>query len=215
LPVIGRATDALDSAETTFQDPGAMGSRTKAPLAAAPAAEAAPTAKAANGQTNLADLLSRPATRAAAGAADGTVVSGHLVGVDGEGRLQFVPEGSVGGPVPVAIGIELSDGALVKAARMQRRALVVRTADANPRWVLIGLVRERVGVKARDARPGQLEVTLDGETLRLSAERNLELRCGAASLLLRKDGKVVITGTNVVSSSRGQNRIRGATISLN
>lgn len=127
----------------------------------------------------------------------------------------FVAEGSTGAPVPVTIGIELSDGVLVKAARLRRRALVVRTADANPHWVLVGLLRERVAAKARDARPGQLEVTLDGETVRLSAERNIELRCGAASLLLRKDGKVVITGTNVVSSSRGSNRIRGATISLN
>jgi|GEM_PF-2214392 len=168
-----------------------------------------------NGSAILKAMLVRAAGGAKAEPGVARTVSGHLTGIDDEGRLLFLEEGSTGEPVPVAIGMEISDGVLVKAARVRRRALVVRTADANPRLVLVGLVRERVAAKARDARPGQLEVELDGETVRLHADRNIELRCGAASLILRKDGKVVITGTNVISSSRGANRIRGGTISLN
>ena len=193
-----------------------MGARTKpAPAAAASSEAKVPAHEDVNGPAVFKAMLSRPARGATSEAGASQAVSGHLDGIDNEGRLLFLAEGSTGVPVPVAIGIESSDGVLVKAARLRCRALVVRTADATPHWVLVGLIRERVAAKARDARPGQLEVTLDGETLRLSAERNIELRCGAASLLLRKDGKVVITGTNVVSSSRGSNRIRGATISLN
>jgi hypothetical protein len=143
------------------------------------------------------------------------VLSGHLTGVDDEGRLLFQPEGSREAPVPVAIGIELSDGALLKAARQQRRAIAVRTADATARLVLIGLVRERVSTRALQARPGQLEVQVDGETLILRAERDLVLECGESKLSLRKDGKIVISGTNVLSASRGPHRIKGATIALN
>jgi hypothetical protein len=162
----------------------------------------------------LEGMLKRPAKLTVTPPTSGAI-SGHLDGIDDEGRVLFKADGTATEAVPVIIGIELSDGALVKAARTHRRAMVVQTADANSRLVLVGLLRERVSSQARDARPGQLAVSMDGETVRLSAERNIELRCGAASLILRKDGKIVISGTNVVSASRGSNRVRGATISLN
>jgi hypothetical protein len=142
-------------------------------------------------------------------------IAGHLTGVDDEGRLLFRAEGETGDPVPVAIGIECSDGALLRAARRQQRALVLRTGGDPVRFVLVGLVRERVATKALTARPGTLEVGLDGETLVLTAEREIVLRCGEASLTLRKDGKIVLSGTNLLSHSRGPHRIKGATIALN
>ena len=143
------------------------------------------------------------------------LLSGHLTGIDDEGSLLFRPEGDTGDPIAVTIGVELSDGALVKAARQQRRVLVARTSDPTPRWVLVGLVRERVSTRAATARPGTLEVALDGETLVLKAERDLVLQCGESRLSLRKDGKIVISGTNLLTASRGPNRIKGATIALN
>lgn len=146
---------------------------------------------------------------------DARAISGHLTGVDDEGRILFQREGSLEPPVPVAIGIEIPDGALMRAARRQQRALVLRTEDSNPRWVLTGLLRERISTKALTARPGTLEVGIDGETLVLSAEREIVLRCGEASLTLRRDGKVVLSGTHILSQSQGPQRIKGATIALN
>ena len=141
--------------------------------------------------------------------------TGHLTGIDDEGRLLFRAEGSMDEPIAVAIGVPVADGALVKAARQQSRAMVVRTGDTPARWVLVGLVRERLSTQAVTARPGQLEVAMDGETLRLTAERDIVLKCGEASLTLRKDGKIVLSGTNVLTASRGPNRIKGASIALN
>lgn len=141
--------------------------------------------------------------------------TGHLTGIDDEGRLLFRPEGSMGDPIAVAIGMPVADGTLVKAARQQSRAMVIRTGDTHARWVLVGLVRERLSTQAVTARPGQLEVAMDGETLRLTAERDIVLKCGEASLTLRKDGKIVLSGTNVLTASRGPNRIKGASIALN
>ena len=149
------------------------------------------------------------------------ILSGHLAGIDDEGRVLFRPEGGesasepVSEPLPVMIGLALPDGAVVKAARLGHRALVVETADEPKRHVLLSLLRERVHAQARDAEPGQLEVTMDGETLRLSADRQIELKCGQSRLLLRADGKVEISGTYVLSRSRGPNKIKGASIALN
>ena len=143
----------------------------------------------------------------------GVTVAGHLCGVDREGRLLFQSEGSSAPPYPVSVAMPVSDGALVKAARLQQRALVLRTENAGD--VLVGFLRERVDARWRDAGPGELEVVVDGETLNIRAERQIELRCGKSSLLLRADGRVVLSGTYVVSTSRGPNKIKGATIALN
>ena len=141
-------------------------------------------------------------------------LTGHLRGLDDEGRPLFQPEGAEES-IPVAIGVELSDGVIVRAIRRQRRAIVVRTADQAPRWILIGLVRDRVNEKARVAKTGRLEVTVDGEKLKLEAEHDIELKCGEASITLRYDGRIEVRGTHILSASRGPNRVKGATIALN
>jgi len=144
----------------------------------------------------------------------GQILSGHLTRLDDEGCVWFHPEGA-SEEFPVTIGLEVSDGVLVRAVRNRRRALALSTADTPPRWVLIGLVRERVSAAARDARKGELEVKIDGETLRFDAEDKIELRCGKSSLLLRADGRVELSGVYVVHKSRGPMKVKGATIALN
>jgi hypothetical protein len=152
--------------------------------------------------------------RSTPGTAAAHVLSGHLARLDDDGRLWFKPEAE-GGEFPVSIGIEVSDGVLVKAVRNRRRALALRTADAPPRWVLVGLMRERVSAAARDARPGRLEVRVDGETMIVDAEERIELRCGKSSLMLRADGRVELSGVYVVHKARGPMKVKGATIALN
>jgi hypothetical protein len=148
--------------------------------------------------------LARPGVR---------MLVGHLDGLDAEGRILFRATGDAESR-PLTIGLELPDGALVKAARTGRRAVALAD-DGGGMRVLVGLLRERVGASARDALPGDLEVRVDGETLRLSAQSSIELRCGKARLVLRRDGRVTLEGAHIVSSSTGPQRIKGATIALN
>ncbi len=145
---------------------------------------------------------------------EGQALSGHLDGVDAEGRVLFRPDGQQA-PAPVVIGLGLDDAALVRAAWLGTRALAVRTAGSPPRLVLVALLRERVAAAARDAAPGELEVRLDGDTLRLGARQKLELVCGKSRLLLHADGRVEINGTQLLQRSRGPIKIKGATIELN
>lgn len=57
--------------------------------------------------------------------------------------------------------------------------------------------------------------TLDGEQLVLTAEREIVLRCGEASLTLTRAGKILIRGTYLLSRSSGVNRIKGGSVQLN
>jgi hypothetical protein len=163
----------------------------------------------------LDELLERGATPANEdNPASGSMLIGHLSGIDDSGRMLFRPEGETES-IRVAIGVAASDGALVRAARLQQRAVVQRISERPERYLLTGLVRERIASETRDADPGKLEVSLDGETVALSATHRIELRCGKASLTLTKDGRVVLKGAHVVSRSTGPNKVKGASIALN
>lgn len=143
------------------------------------------------------------------------IITGHLDGIDEEGRILFVAEPGVGPAEPVIIGTALPDGVLVPAARNHQRALAVRTNECPSRLVLISLLRERIAASAREAAAGQLEVTVEGEAVRLTAGHEIELKCGNASIVLRQSGRVILKGTHVVTSSSGPVRIKGATVDIN
>ena len=60
-----------------------------------------------------------------------------------------------------------------------------------------------------------VEATLDGEQLVLTAEHELVLRCGKASLTLTRAGKILLRGTYLLSRSSGVNRIKGGSVQIN
>jgi len=60
-----------------------------------------------------------------------------------------------------------------------------------------------------------VECRLDGKRVTLDAENEIVLRCGKASIVLTRDGRVVIKGTQLVSRSSGTNKIRGAVVQIN
>jgi hypothetical protein len=61
----------------------------------------------------------------------------------------------------------------------------------------------------------QVHVETDGERLILTANDQLVLRCGNASITLTKEGKVLIEGAYVSSHASGVNRVRGGSVQVN
>ena len=96
--------------------------------------------------------------------------------------------------------------------------LVFERGDAR-RPVVIGALRPSevdAAAPRHDAAIAERpEVRVDGRRLVFEAEQEIELRCGDASLLLRRDGKVVIRGRELLSRSSGRNRIKGAAVQIN
>lgn len=64
-------------------------------------------------------------------------------------------------------------------------------------------------------KPAPAQIVRDGELVRITAEERIELRCGKAVILMEKDGRIIIRGTNVTSHASAANRIRGGSIDLN
>jgi hypothetical protein len=64
-----------------------------------------------------------------------------------------------------------------------------------------------------DAEP--LEAIVDGKRVVLDARDEIVLRCGKASITLRRNGRIVIRGTYVETRSQGTNRIKGGSVQIN
>lgn len=99
-------------------------------------------------------------------------------------------------------------------------AVGLQAADAGRAVVVAPLPGHsgQLAVLARvqaHAPPTAANLKLDGERIVLHAERDIEMRCGEASIVLTRAGKVLIKGEYVLTRSRGANRIKGAHVDIN
>ena len=97
-------------------------------------------------------------------------------------------------------------------------ACVALTAEDVGKQVVIlvdaGNQREPVvlGVIRPPAASRMVEISADGHGLTVRADESITLKCGDASITLKRDGKIVIRGKHVVTQASGVNRIRGGSV---
>jgi len=129
------------------------------------------------------------------------VSTAQFAGFDEEGRFQ-VQLSSGGAPVCAlsTVRLDVGDAGV---------PVVVAYEQESPgRLIIIGRVLERAVAADPIAR-------VDGARIVVRAEEELELRCGDASIVLTKAGKVLVKGNYVLTRSRGANRIKGAYVDIN
>lgn len=88
---------------------------------------------------------------------------------------------------------------------MQRPIILGVLADAPARAI----------VNSAESSSGLHKVCADQERLVLSANREVVLQCGQASITLTSSGKVLLRGAYVSSRSSGVNRVKGASVQIN
>lgn len=81
------------------------------------------------------------------------------------------------------------------------RVLVVIPQDHDGKPIVLGKV---AGYRRPDRRK-----------LVVAADEELTLRCGEATIAIRKNGRILIKGVDIVTHARQRNRIRGGSIQLN
>lgn len=184
-------------------------------------------------QTSSRSARRRPARGADAAAQLAGQPSDELIVGVRVGRLVEVPQGSA----------PLVDfpGNTVGNAVAARAALRLATADAgrevalmfeegSPRRpVIVGLLEPSAAVCVEQAGaaeaplqttvpaldPRQFTVEADGQRVAVTAEQQLVLRCGKASITLTKAGKIILRGAYLLSRSSGVNRIKGGSVQIN
>ncbi|OJH39236.1 DUF6484 domain-containing protein [Cystobacter ferrugineus] len=147
--------------------------------------------------------------------------TGWVAALDADGMpLVDFEDNPAGRPLPAQCGALVEDTALVDAARNRQGALLLFEEEDATRPVLVTLLRSRPrqpGVQSPQgtASTHPREVRVDGQRVVLEARDELELRCGDASIILRRNGRIVLEGLQVDSRSRGLQRIRGGKVEIN
>jgi hypothetical protein len=137
-------------------------------------------------------IPARAASRAAGdrrvclGSVSGWDESGPLVTIDGHHPVRVRP---CAGIARCAVGSEV--------------VLLVSPGGAP---VLLGVLQPLGGT---------LEARLDGRRVELDARDEIVLRCGEASITLRRNGRVVIRGIQVETRGSRVNRIKGGSVAIN
>jgi hypothetical protein len=97
----------------------------------------------------------------------------------------------------------------VTAKEIGRQAVIAFENGDTTKPIILGLITEPSEPSSN------VTVSADGDKFVVLAEREIELRCGEASITLTRAGKVLIKGEYVLSRAKGLNRIKGAAVSIN
>ena len=154
-------------------------------------------------------LRHKPASLESLGTQAGVEVA-HFQGFDLDDRpLLSGIEGLVG---EIVVG-----RSTIPLRRVQLGASVVLVFERGDRRrpIVIGVLHGPHSSDADTADQESLEIIADQDRFVVSAEREISLRCGKASITLTRAGKVLINGAYIVSRSSGYNRIKGAAVDIN
>jgi len=157
--------------------------------------------------TGVAD---RPAsTETTAGVHLGTVVA-----LLPDGTPQIVVDGSR--PVDARLAVRVSRERIETAIALGQQVVVQFEQGDRTRPILMGFLERLDEPAAGSPEPATIvEADLDGKRVRVTAKDEIVLECGAASITLRRNGRVVVRGTYVETHSDGTNRIKGGQVQIN
>lgn len=143
---------------------------------------------------------------------------GTICGYDPErGLLVDFPLNPTPGPLAARWTMPLDSQAVEHAVREQQQAVLVFEEGDALRPIVTGLVQPLTIMKQTQVQFSEKlsEARLDGKRLTFEAAEEIVLRCGQASLILRKNGAVQLKGAYVLTHSSGVNRIRGGSVQIN
>jgi hypothetical protein len=129
-------------------------------------------------------------------------ILGHIVRLTPEGVAVVDYPGNSAGPREAAIAVQPPPR---RGGEWPPVLLAFLNGDASTP-VIIGFVRRNFNIP---------KVAQKRKKLALEAEEEIALNCGKSSILLRRDGKIVIKGREIASRASGTNKVQGGSVRLN
>jgi hypothetical protein len=141
------------------------------------------------------------------------IVTIVAIGQDGTPDVRL-DDGSV--PVPARLAVRTSRERLELAAAEGRQAVAVFEGGDPSLPIIVGFIEVPEPEPASSTEPPPvIEADVDGRRVRVTAQDEIVLECGQASITLRRNGRVIVRGTYVETRSEGTNRIKGGQVQIN
>jgi hypothetical protein len=133
--------------------------------------------------------------------------------IDGTPQVRVDPDGPV---VPARLVVRTTRERIEAAIVHEHQVVVLFESGDRSRPLIMGFVEplEVPAARSVDA-PPVVTADVDGRRVRVTAEDEIVLQCGSASVTLRRNGRVIIRGTYVETRSEGTNRIKGGQVQIN
>ncbi len=125
-------------------------------------------------------------------------------------------------PVPARLLSTIDRNELTKKESIGRQVLCMFEKGLKDLPIIVGQLENLINdIISMEIAPEEnitkkpVDLIVDNERIVFDAKKEIVLKCGKGSITIKKDGKIVILGTNLISRSRGQNKIKGASVSIN
>ena len=157
---------------------------------------------------------------AVAAAASARIVTIVSLSPDGTLHVRVAPNDPA---VPARLAVRTTRERIETAVTLGQQAVVLFENGDRARPIVVGLI-ETLPPPQTAATPREadllpdapfVEADVDGRRVRLTAQDEIVLQCGSASITLRRNGRVVVRGTYVETHSDGTNRIKGGQVQIN
>lgn len=126
--------------------------------------------------------------------------------------------GDQGQAVPARLGVATARERLEAAVVLQQQVVVAFENGDRTRPIILGFIERpasEVPLNAPATQTPLIEADVDGKRVKVTAQEEIVLQCGSASITLRRNGRVIVRGTYVESHSDGTNRIKGGQVQIN
>lgn len=124
-------------------------------------------------------------------------------------------------PKPARLLAGVNRHELLKKESEGREVLVIFVNGNPDEPVIIGMfenvLENLVCMNFENPQPEEkkpIETFVDGKRM-ITAENELILTCGKGSIIIEKDGKIILKGTEILSRASGANKIKGSIVELN
>jgi len=143
---------------------------------------------------------------------------GRIIRVTQDGQVFVNFPGSRGGECKARLVVE--PPATLAASWEEGLPVLLMFEDGNmAKPIILGVMRDTVHTSLLEevvaATEQQREGLVDKKQIVFDAKEEIVLRCGRGSITLRKDGKIVLKGTDIVTRASRTNKIKGASVAIN
>ena len=144
--------------------------------------------------------------------------TGQIVVSENAGEIRVTYDGA--GPYTARLLSGISRSELLSVQYVGREVLLVFDGGRPEKPIVVGVLENVLENLVcldgeTDPLPPPVEVCSDGDRTVIEAGKEMVLKCGEGSITIKKEGRIVIRGKEIISRASGTNKIKGGSVELN